>query len=116
MAALKKGRAVSVAEKPIYEHCTRLFHEGRLDTFHAFEKDAWRIKIRTRPESPIMTFAEVKSALRNIDPDGCTWDTKATKTGKPALLDLSRRLLRALTTGECDERLVLEATALINAA
>lgn len=115
--ALRKGRAVSAAEKPIYEHCTRLFHQGTLDSFHAFEKDDWQIKIIARPTSPSMTLNEVKAALRNLDPDGCTWDTKTTgKTNKAALLNLSKRLLDALTTGDCDERLIIEATALISAA
>jgi hypothetical protein len=115
--ALRKGRTVSVAEKPIYQHCTSLFHEGVIHSFHAIEKDDWQIQMdKDRPAASDLTLNDVKGILRRIDPDNCTWDTKPAKTGKAALLDLSRRLLTALTTGECDERLVIEATALISAA
>lgn len=117
MAAMKKGRAVSAAERPIYDHCTDLFHEGRIHAFWAFGKDDWAIQ--SRADLPVMgcTLSDVKAALRTLDPENCVWDTKpAAKTGKAALLDLSRRLLTALTSGDCDERLVIEAIALISAA
>lgn len=115
--ALRKGRAVSVAEKPIYTHLTDLFHQGTVHAFWAIEKDDWRIQMdRGHPVAFDLTLNDVKGILRRIDPDNCTWDAKLGKTGKAALLDLSRRLLVALTAGDCDERLVIEATALISAA
>lgn len=116
--AIKRGRTVSAAEKPIYTHLTGLFHQGRVHAFWAVERDDWRIQMTAgHPVAFDLTLDDVKAILRRIDPEGCTWDTRsATKTGKAALLDLSRRLLAALTSGESDERLILEATALISAA
>lgn len=115
--AMKKGRAVSATEKPLYEHLTHLFHQGAIHAFWAYDKNDWAIQ--SRSDLPVMgcTLDDVKGVLRALNPEGCTWDTTInSRTGKAALLDLSRRLLTALTTGDCDERLVTEATALISAA
>lgn len=114
--AARKGRNVSAAEKPVYEQCTRLFLDGEIHAFWAYEKNEWAIQRDADHPPTTMTLGETKAVLLTVDPDGCTWDKPTTRTGKAALLALSRRLLDALTTGDCDERLIIEANNLIGAA
>lgn len=63
---------------------------------------------------PALTVEEIKERLRELDPDGCTWDTgpvKIKRTGKPELV----KFLRSITD-RLDGDDLAEATRLLEAA
>lgn len=111
---MKRGRAVSVKERPIYDHCLRLFLTGRLHGFWAIEPDLW--EIQHSPENPRLprTFEDLKHTLRMIDPSGCVWDAKA--VARPGKKDLERFVAGLLDTGVLHGHAAVEAARLIGRA
>lgn len=112
---MKKGRSVSVAERPVYEHCTTLFHEGRIRAFWAYEKNDWEFEFPDGTRSAPMTLADVKAYLARIDSDRAP-AVKDWKPGKPVFVGLTRRLVDALCNGDVNEALIAEAHAALDAA
>lgn len=123
--AARKGRSVTVAERPIYDHFAALMLSGRITAWCVAEKNQWEIFLTdedfaaapTSTTRTTYTLAEAADWLRTFDPEGCTWDTGTVKrTGKPELVDLATRLLTALVEGNGDEGLIATATRLLEAA
>jgi hypothetical protein len=116
-STMRKGRAVSVTERPVYEHCARLFHARVLHGFWAFERDDWAVRFSADAPVLSMTFDEMKDTLRQVDPGGCVWDIRRpSKPGKADVLRVARRLLNALVDGTRDETLIAEAHEILATA